>query len=116
VIKVVAALKRKPGLTLDAFSAYYFDQHAPLFRRVVPPEVAAGIKHYVQNHALQLGHGTSEAPYDCVTEMGFDDLDAMQRWADWYASPAGKVLRDDEENFMDRGKRVVVVTVERVPA
>jgi len=113
VIKVVAALKRKPGLTLDEFSAYYFERHAPLFRRVLPPEVARGIVHYVQNHAVPLGHG--EPPYDCVGEMGFADLEAMQRWVDWYASPAGKVLRDDEEEFMDRSARVVVVTEERIP-
>src|SRR5439155_12661462 len=116
MIKVVAALKRKPGLTLEEFSAYYFERHAPLFRRALPAEVAAGIKHYVQNHAIPLGSGASEPPYDCVTEMGFDDLAAMERWASWYSSPAGKVLRDDEENFMDRDKRVVVVTEERVPA
>jgi uncharacterized protein (TIGR02118 family) len=115
MIKLVAILKRKPGMTLEEFSAYYFEKHAPLARRVIPPEVAAGIRHYVQNHALRLGRGTSEPPCDCVTEIGFDDLAALQRWSAWYGGPDGKVLRDDEENFMDLGARVVVVTEVRVP-
>ena len=33
MIKVIAGLKRKPGLTLEEFATYYFEQHAPLFRR-----------------------------------------------------------------------------------
>jgi len=115
MIKVIAGFKRKAGLSLDEFSTYYFERHAPLFRRSVPAEVAEGIIHYVQNHAVQLGSGTAELPYDCVTEMGFPDVAAMRRWASWYESPDGKVLRDDEENFMDVGSRVVLVTNERRP-
>ena len=31
----------------------------------------------------------------------------------WYLGDGGKVLRDDEENFMDPSGRVVIVTEER---
>ena len=115
MIKVVATLKRKPGTTLEAFSRYYFEKHAPLARRVIPPEVAAGIRRYVQNHAIRLGRGESEPAFDCLTEIGFDDLAALERWRIWYESPEGKILRDDEENFMDVNARIIVVTEERVP-
>lgn len=115
MIKVIATLKRKAGLTLEEFEAYYFERHARLAAKVIPAGVAAGITHYVQNHAFQLGGGSSELPYDCVAEIGFRDLEAMERWNAWYRSPDGKVLRDDEDEFMDRAARVVVVTVERIP-
>lgn len=115
MIKVIATLKRRPGMTPEEFSKYYFEHHAPLARRVIPPEVASGIRRYVQNHAIRLGRGASEPPFDCITEIGFDDLAALQRWRAWYEGPDGQVLRNDERNFMDVGARIVVVTEERVP-
>lgn len=111
MIKVVAAFKRREGLSMEEFSRYYFEHHAALFREVTPPEVLAGIPHYVQNHAVTLGAG--DPPYDCVTEIGFDDLDALRRWNEWYFGPDGQVLHDDEDHFMDKASRVIVVTEQR---
>ena len=114
MIKVVAAFKRNPERTMEEFSAYYFEHHPALFRRETPPEVMSGIPHYVQNHAVSLGAG--DPPYDCITEIGFTDLDALKAWNAWYFGEGGKVLRDDEDHFMDKRSRVIVVTEERVPA
>lgn len=113
MIKIVALIKRRPGVTLEEFCEYYEHHHAPLFHRTIPPPVAAAITHYVQNHAIRLGRSTTEAPYDCVTEIGFDDVAGMDRWTTWYLGDEGRVLREDEERFMDTAKRVVVVTDER---
>jgi len=113
MIKIVALIKRRPDVTLEAFCDYYEHRHAPLFHRVIPPEVAAAITHYVQNHARRLGRSDTDPPYDCVTEIGFDDVAGMQRWTSWYLGDGGKVLRDDEEKFMDPRQRVVIVTEER---
>jgi hypothetical protein len=110
LIKIVALLKRRPGLTLEEFLRYYEHEHAPLFARSIPSEVAEAIVHYVQNHAVRLGSG--EPAWDCVTEIGFDDLDGMRLWSAWYLGDEGKVLRDDEERFMDTAARVVIVTEE----
>ena len=66
-----------------------------------------------QNHALQLGSSTTDPPYDCVTEIGFRDVVGMELWSSWYLGDEGKVLRDDEETFMDPLQRVVVVADER---
>jgi uncharacterized protein (TIGR02118 family) len=107
VIKLVALIKRRPDLTLEEFCAYYEHRHAPLFHRTIPPEVADAIKSYAQNHAVQLG---SQPAYDCVTEFSFDDLAGLRVWSDWYLGDEGKVLRDDEEQFMDPNQRVVIVT------
>jgi uncharacterized protein (TIGR02118 family) len=116
VIKLIALLKRRPELTLEEFQTYYEQQHVPLFARSIPPEVADAIVYYVQNHSVQLPGSTSDPPYDVVTEFGFDDIEGMRAWTTWYLGPEGKVLRDDEDNFMDKSKRVVVVTEEhRLP-
>lgn len=111
MIKVIALLKRKDGMTREEFSDYWFNKHAPFGNSIAPP--AALSAKYVQNHALTM-KGGGEAPYDAVAELCFEDVAAMKRWTDWYYSDAGKPLRDDELNFMDVSKRVVIVTDERV--
>jgi EthD domain len=113
MIKIVALIKRRADVSHEEFSDYYEHRHAPLFHRTIPPEVAGAITHYVQNHALQLGSGATEPAYDCVTEIGFADLAGLRVWSDWYLGEGGKVLRDDEERFMDPRRRVVIVTDER---
>ena len=110
MIKIVALIPRRADLSLEAFREYYEQRHAPLFRRVIPPEVSDAITHYVQNHAARLGDGTTEPPYACVTEIGFDDRAGLETWSRWYLGDDGKVLRDDEEHFMDPSRRVVIVT------
>ena len=115
MIKIVALIKRRDDLTLEGFRTYYEQRHAALFATILPPDVDAAIVHYVQNHAIRLGDNTSDPPYDCITEIGFDDLDGMQRWSRWYLGEGGKPLRDDEENFMDPRQRIVIVTDERRP-
>ena len=113
MIKVIALIKRRPDVTLEDFCEYYEHRHAPLFHREIPPEVADAIKSYVQNHAVRLSRSKTDPPFDCVTEMGFDDVAGMEVWTKWYLGKGGKVLRDDEENFMDPRRRVVIVTDER---
>jgi uncharacterized protein (TIGR02118 family) len=113
MIKIVALIKRRPDVTLEEFCHYYEHHHAPLFARTIPADVADAIKHYVQNHAVRLGRSSTDPPYDCVTEIGFDDVAGMQLWTNWYLGEEGRVLRDDEETFMDPRQRVVIVTDER---
>jgi hypothetical protein len=50
-----------------------------------------------------------------VTEIELDDQAGLDTWTEWYLGPEGKVLRDDEDAFMDKSRRVVVVTDVRVP-
>jgi hypothetical protein len=113
MIKIVALIARRPDLTRDEFREYYEHRHAPLFHRVIPDEVASAIIHYVQNHAITLGRGRTDTAYDCVTEIGFVDRGQLDVWNRWYLGDEGKVLRDDEENFMDKRARVVIVTEAR---
>lgn len=111
MIKVIGLLKRRADLTHAQFSDYWFSKHAPLGQRIAPRDALSA--RYVQNHALTMKSG-GEAPYDAVAELCFEDAAAMKRWIDWYNSDSGKPLRDDELNFMDVSKRVVIVTDERV--
>ncbi len=113
MIKIITMLKRKSDLTPDDFSQYWHEKHGPLALKVIPEAVRSVIRKYVQNHPIKLGEGEGSL-YDGVAEICFDDLKAFRKWTDWYFSDDGKVLRDDEENFMDKSKRIIVVAEERV--
>lgn len=111
MIKVIGLLKRRADLSHEEFCDYWLNKHHPLAARLVPKPAMSS--KYVQNHALVMKSG-ADAPYDAVAELHYDDQAHMQRWIDWYYSDEGKALRDDELNFMDVNKRVIVVTDEHV--
>jgi uncharacterized protein (TIGR02118 family) len=111
MIKLIGLMKRKEGMTQAEFVKYWYEKHAAYAQRIVPPDALGS--GYVQNYSLKFKEGV-DAPYDAVGEILFDDMAHLQRWIKWYNSDAGKLLRDDEANFMDRAKRVVIITEERV--
>jgi uncharacterized protein (TIGR02118 family) len=113
MVKMIAMVKKKDELTIEEFAQYWYQKHAPLARKLVPESVTAGWKKYLQNYAMSL-NGETHAPYDGVAELYFADLPAFWKWNDWYFSEDGKVLRDDEDNFMNRSQTVVIITEEKV--
>ena len=113
MVKMIAMVKKKKGLSIDEFAQYWYQKHAPMARKIVPQSVAAGWTKYLQNYALSLKGGV-RAPYDGVAELYFSDLPAFWKWNDWYFSEEGKALRQDEDNFMDRSQTVVIIAEERV--
>jgi EthD domain len=108
-VKILALLKRRPDLSLAEFRKYYDESHRRLFETVTPPDIRGGITRYVQNHAAPRTDPGSASPWDCITEMEFDDRDALRKWGRWYASADGRVLRDDEEKFIDTSQRVIIL-------
>ena len=109
MVKFVAMMKRKSGMTAEEFSQYWYEKHAPLVMEVLP-----GIKRYVQNHAVKLPGRTGEPRVDGILELWFEDLESWQRFTDWYFSDDGKVLRDDELKFIDMSTVISFVAEEKV--
>src|ERR1044072_2114107 len=79
MIKLTFCLKRLPGLSRDAFQAYWYEKHAPLVTR---HREILRIRRYVQFHsgAAEINEGiraTRQAPemYDGVAELWWDSLD-----------------------------------------
>jgi len=108
MVKIIVMLKRKSGITMEEFSKYWYEEHGPLVLTIMP-----GVKKYIQNHTVRLTGG-EEPRFDGVVELWFDDLESSHKMSDWYFGDEGKVLRDDEEKFMDRSKMVGLITDERV--
>ncbi len=111
MIKVMAMMKRKPGLTPDEFARYWFEEHAPLGFDLLPDDIH--VRGYVQNYTIR-NPGDSEPEFDGLVEFVLDDMDAFQRWLVFFMSDAAKPMRDDEKNFMDSDTIKVLVMRERV--
>ena len=102
MIKQIFTMKRKKGMSFDAFKKYYMEVHAPLVKKSFPE-----IRKYVVNLVLQRG---KETPYDAITEIYWDDIETIIRIAK--ADTYKNVIMPDEDRFMDRSTAVVVLTEE----
>jgi uncharacterized protein (TIGR02118 family) len=111
MIKIIGFVKRKAGLSIEEFSRYWQEKHAPLGFEVLPDDIR--ILRYVHHYAVPM-EGLGEPIFDGVAEFGFEDMDMFQKWFAWFMSDGGQPLRDDEVNFMDSSRAVVVMVEERV--
>jgi uncharacterized protein (TIGR02118 family) len=121
MIKMIISGRRKPGLSLSEFDAYWDNEHGRLAQEV---SAALRIKRYVQSirvetpalkaFASDRGENEGVTP-DFVAELWFDSVDDM---AAAFDSPRGQAasarLARDEEVFCDRSSFVILVTEERV--
>lgn len=101
MIKLVYCITRRPGMSLEEFSQYWRDVHAPIGRRI------PRLRRLVQSH--RLAHPVAPGDFDGMAELWFDDLaalEAAQRSPEWRASTA------DEANFVDDTRTASFVTEE----
>ncbi len=98
MIKFTILLKRKASLTHEQFVAHHRDVHAALFMSI--PLVKETVRRYVQQHGIPAElPGMPPAKYDGVTELWFDDIDALGKC--FSDSEYMKRIRPDEESFLD---------------
>jgi uncharacterized protein (TIGR02118 family) len=106
MIKLTFCLHRLPGLTREAFQAYWREAHAPLVARHAS---VLRIRRYVQLHSLTTPfndaiRASRAAPemYDGVAELWWDSLeDLMASGGSEEAHAAGLALLEDERKFID---------------
>jgi len=111
MLKVIAMMKRVPGITPEEFARYWTEEHAPLGFEALPKDIR--LFGYVQNLVLRT-EGDQEPEFDGLVEFCFDDMQTFQRWFVWFMGDGGKVLRDDEKNFMDSSSVKLMLVEERV--
>lgn len=112
MFKCVALLKRKDGMSPDAFVDYYENRHSVLIRRLLP-----GIVKYQRNFIVHEGAfaGPDAGPlgFDVVTEIWLDGRAAYDAFIAKAAEPdIARQIAEDEENLFDRrATRMFVVNV-----
>ncbi|WP_033283533.1 EthD domain-containing protein [Streptomyces sp. NRRL F-525] len=102
MIKLVAAVRRRPGMTHSEYTEYIEKVHGGI---ALANKLT--VRKYIQNHVLDGAYGALgdpgyqvTLPRDSVTELYFGDLAAMGRtFADPYAR---EVVGPDAVNFSDQ--------------
>ena len=107
VYKVLLFLKRRPGMSVEAFRDYYENHH-----RLLGEKYSVGVRRYVRRYLDPVG-GEGELPFDVVTEIWFDDPAVRDKVADFVSrgEPPADVI-EDEERLFDRPKSRVAKVVE----
>jgi uncharacterized protein (TIGR02118 family) len=102
-MKIVALVYRKAGISEKQFRTHWVEKHGPLMVRIVP-----GMVHYTQNVPIDKPGLGDDA--DGISELWFDDIDALKDYLDWRETPEARELRVDEDLFEDvpRTRRYVV--------
>ena len=109
MIKMMVLIKRKDGISMQAFRDHYENVHVPLIRRLHPT-----LGHYRRNY---IDAGRTAMPverqpdFDVITEAFFDDWAAFERFRATSASPeVRRQVLDDEALFVDTAstRRLVV--------
>jgi uncharacterized protein (TIGR02118 family) len=70
-VKILALVKRKPGMPLSAFRDYSLSVHGQLDLSL------PGLRRYIQGHVLDGWYEVGEPPFDCVSQLWFDNLAAV---------------------------------------
>ena len=100
MVKLMACLKRKPGMSEAEFHRYWKDVHGPLVNSTA--EFMRYVRKYVQSHTVSHtvpGVATAPTPFDGVAELWFDSLDDVRKA---YAEPRfHEVLLPDGLKFFD---------------
>lgn len=107
MLKLIALISRKSGLTDEEFYKYWKEKHGPLAAKTIP-----GLRKYIQNHLVRLPGIKYDG--DGFVELWFDNLEAYEKFLTWRQSDGAKVLLDDEDKFMDRSKLVRYVVEEHI--
>jgi hypothetical protein len=110
--KILLFMKRRPGMTFEAFKDYYENHHAPLCAKY-----ASGVSRYVRRfltpHRNPETGATEELQFDVITELWFENEAVYRGTVEYLAT---SIMPDevvaDEKNLFDRAMTRMATVVE----
>lgn len=114
MIKMVALMKRKPGLSLEQFIERYEQYHAP-FAKPHMPHAVRYERRFLRPLGNPLTGGDGESVFDVLTEVWFPDRAALEADLGHIATPEMMAaFAADEEPLFDRAHhRLFLIEDER---
>lgn len=102
MFKVMVLIKRRSGMSMDEFKAYYEGNHVPLALEHVPH-----LQGYVRNYFTPMGgthtEGGDELPFDVCTELHYaNEEDFGKSMAALQQPEVLDLIVADEEKVFDR--------------
>jgi hypothetical protein len=110
--KILLFLKRRPGMSVEAFRDYYENRHVPLCAKYV-----SGVSRYMRRFLDPMPNPETgrndELPFDVITELWFEDEAVFKATRDYLAtSVMPDEVVEDEKNLFDREKSRMATVVE----
>ena len=99
MLKMIALLKKRPGMTRAEFRAYYEGHHVPLILQQQGPNMLEYRRNYLTGEMI---NGAEDMPFDVITEFLYRDRAAFDRAFERMLAPdATRVRTEDEEKLFD---------------
>jgi uncharacterized protein (TIGR02118 family) len=105
MVKAVAFFKRRAGMAVEEFQAYWRTRHPEVVTKL------SGVHRYVQSHTRLAAYRNGEPVYDGIAELWFDDTAAIRALRD---TPEMAAVQADEARFIDRSAMGMIITDEHV--
>jgi uncharacterized protein (TIGR02118 family) len=105
MVKAVAFFKRRAGMAVDEFQAYWLKRHPDAVTKL------SGVRRYVQSHTRAGAYQQGEPIYDGIAELWFDDSGVMRALRD---TPEMAAVQADEARFIDRSTMGLIITDDHV--
>ena len=99
MFKQVSLLTRRPDLSVEAFEAYYENNHSRILEELMP-DARRYLRRYVRHERNPFG-GDARVPFDCVTELWCASREEFAACASSLSDPAAyqRLYRDEENLF-----------------
>lgn len=110
--KILLFMKRRPGMTFEAFRDYYENHHVPLCLKYT-----SGISRYVRRFLTPQPNpetgATQELQFDVITELWFEDEAVFRGTVQYLAtSIMPDEIVEDEKRLFDRALTRMATVVE----
>lgn len=100
---VIGFIQRAQRLTSEEFRQYWWDVHRPLANRMIPTHLQPSA--YVHNYVT----APETFEWDGIGEL-YETVDVARARAEWFDSDAAEAIIADENEFLVRATRWVLVT------
>jgi hypothetical protein len=110
--KILLFMKRRPGMTFEAFRDYYENHHVPLCLKYT-----SGVSRYVRRFLTPQPNpetgATQELQFDVITELWFEDEAVFRGTVQYLAtSIMPDEIVEDEKRLFDRALTRMATVVE----
>ena len=102
MIKTIAFLKRRAGMSQEAFERYYETRQAPLILSIAP-QICDYRRNFLIAEGAILAPGAQRPDFDVVTELWYPDAAAFAAAMAAFTDPVNAArIAADEEHVFDR--------------
>lgn len=105
VIKMIGLLKRRPGMSPEAFREYYESTHRRIGEKYLRGFAGRYMRRYLTPFPNPLTGALDEGEFDVVLEIWYPDRAAFDAAnAQFAVADIAREIAEDEERLFDRGR------------